>query len=247
MSHSNAVEQPSLLKQLAQDGFALVASELPAAEISRLAELLTSSLNESNPEARALASRGTVYAARNPLELIPDVKRIWRQSALGPLLREVLGSEFGLVRGLFFDKPPGRSWWLPWHKDLTIAVKDNQLPSQHFTRPTFKAGVPHVIAPVELLEQMLTVRLHLDEVTEDNGPLRVIPGSHLTGKDIVADASEPVTILAKAGDALLMRPLVAHSSGDSTPGTDRHRRILHLEFAPREELPDGYAWQMFVS
>jgi len=42
-----------------------------------------------------------------------------------------------------------------------------------------------------------------------------------------------------------MRPLVAHCSGPSFPNTNRHRRILHLEFAGVRELPDGYAWHDF--
>ena len=84
---------------------------------------------------------------------------------------------------LYFDKPPGESWALPWHKDLAIAVRDNRLPSDHFARPTTKYGVPHVEAPAWLLERMLTARLHLDEVTDENGPLRVLPGSHRDGKE----------------------------------------------------------------
>jgi len=51
---------------------------------------------------------------------------------------------------------------------------------------------------------------------------------------------------ARAGDVLAMRPLVSHSSGASTPGTQRHRRVLHLEFAGCEELPDGFCWHDFI-
>ena len=234
------------LQQIDEQGFALIPGGLDPSRAAELAQRLTAALHSEEHTGSPLASRGTVYAARNPLELIPHVDQLWRNSPLGALLTQILGPEFGLVRGLFFDKPPGRSWWLPWHKDLTIAVKDNQQPSTHFSRPTFKAGVPHVIAPVELLERMLTLRLHLDDVTDENGPLRVLPGSHLTGKEIVADSREPVTIFAQRGDALAMRPLVAHSSGDSQPETQLHRRILHLEFAAQEALPDGYEWQQFV-
>jgi ectoine hydroxylase-related dioxygenase (phytanoyl-CoA dioxygenase family) len=165
---------------------------------------------------------------------------------LSDALTAVLGPEFGLVRTLYFDKPPERTWSLPWHKDLTIAVRENRLPSDRFTRPTRKAGVPHVEAPQELLESMLFARIHLDDVTEENGPLQVAPGSHQTGKSMVLGNAHPQNILVQRGDVLLIRPLVAHCSGRSHPETRRHRRILHLEFAASPTLPDGYAWHDFV-
>ena len=61
---------------------------------------------------------------------------------------------------------------------LRCAVTDNRLPSQRFSRPTTKAGVPHETAPDEILREMLTLRIHLDDVTEENGPLQVVPESH---------------------------------------------------------------------
>jgi ectoine hydroxylase-related dioxygenase (phytanoyl-CoA dioxygenase family) len=135
---------------------------------------------------------------------------------------------------------------LAWHKDLTIAVRDNRLPSQQFLRPTVKAGVPHVEAPIGLLQQMLTLRIHLDEVTHENGPLRVIPGSHRSGKENIETSTPPRVIHAQAGDVLAMRPLVSHSSGASSAETRRHRRVLHLEFSGQQQLPDGFAWHDFV-
>ncbi len=131
------------------------------------------------------------------------------------------------MRALFFDKPPQNSWALPWRKDVTIAVRENRLPSPHFSKPTLRAGVPHVEAPVEVLNQMLTLRIHLDDVTDENGPLRVIPGSHRDGKRLVLDQ------------------MVAHGSNRSLPATHQHRRFLHLEFAASPDLPDGYAWHTF--
>ena len=125
---------------------------------------------------------------------------------------------------------------------MTIAVKDNTLPTTVFAKPTFKSGVPHVEASTEILENMLTLRIHLDDVTEENGPLEVIPGSHLNGKTAEAQTSDKAKILVSAGDVLAMRPLVSHASGSSTVGTNRHRRILHFEFAGQAQLPDGYQW-----
>jgi len=186
-----------------------------------------------------------VYAARNLLSVFPQAAEIWRRPRLIELLTETLGTECGLVRGLYFDKPPEQSWSLPWHKDLTIAVRRNDLPTTQFRNPTHKAGVPHVEAPRTLLERMLTLRIHLDAATEENGPLNVLPGSQRTA-DVAAGQSQKIaTILADAGDVLAMRPLLSHSSGNAQPGTTLHRRVLHLEFASDRTLPDGYEWHSF--
>ncbi len=165
-----------------------------------------------------------------------------RRPPLAEVLTELLGKAAGVVRGAHFDKPPGATWSLPWHRDMTVAVKQHGQFGQ-FKKPTFKAGVPHLEAPVELLAAMLTARVHLDAMTAENGPLQVVPGSHrLT---IVSDESPPrpaETILCAAGDVLLMRPLLSHASIQSAEGCTMHRRIVHLEMSPTEVLPDGYEW-----
>jgi ectoine hydroxylase-related dioxygenase (phytanoyl-CoA dioxygenase family) len=93
---------------------------------------------------------------------------------------------------------------------------------------------------------MLTARIHLDAATEENGPLRVIPGSHRDGKTLKLDKVPPVTLVADQGDVLLIRPLVTHCSNRSHADTQRQRRILHLEFAAHRRLPDGYEWHDFI-
>ncbi|OYP36153.1 phytanoyl-CoA dioxygenase [Rhodopirellula sp. MGV] len=198
----------------------------------------------------AKSSRGHVYAARNLIRTLPMVATVWRTESLIGFLKSQLGDRFGLVRALFFDKPPDRTWALGWHKDTAIAVADNgadrETPSPFFSRPTVKAGVPHVIASDEILRQMLTLRIHLDEVTDENGPLRVVPQSHHTSDSEGVGVQHAVSVHAAKGQVLAMRPLLTHGSGSSLPGTDRHRRILHLEFAASKTLPDGYRWHDFI-
>jgi ectoine hydroxylase-related dioxygenase (phytanoyl-CoA dioxygenase family) len=99
-------------------------------------------------------------------------------------------------------------------------------------------------APDDILRQMLTLRLHLDDATPENGPLQAIAGSHLS-RDCPGEGP-PQTIYARAGDVLAMRPLLLHASGESRAGTMLHRRVIHLEFAGQERLPEGYCWQRFV-
>lgn len=228
-----------------QDGFAIVPGVLRPERVDAALAELTRRLEVPEEATFVRSQRGNVYAARNVVTLWPEAADLWRVEPLPGLLETLLGPRFGLVRVLFFDKPPEQTWSLPWHKDLTVAVRDNRLPSTHFARPTRKAGVPHVEAPRDVLEAMLTVRIHLDDVTDENGPLQVLPGSHATGKVLrLVGAATP--ILVKRGDVLLMRPLLTHGSSASKPGTAMHRRILHLEFAARPELPDGYAWHDFI-
>jgi ectoine hydroxylase-related dioxygenase (phytanoyl-CoA dioxygenase family) len=94
---------------------------------------------------------------------------------------------------------------------------------------------------------MVTIRLHLDDCGPQNGPLRVIPGSHTAGKldarAIAAWAARAadlaVDCLVPAGGAVIMRPLLVHASASLTgPG---HRRVIHLEYAA-EDLPGGLEW-----
>ena len=233
------------VEAVARDGCAVLPGVLSRQEAEEAARDLGAALLATQEEAPLRSEAGPVYAARNVLSVWPETGTIWRRPGLLEVLRGVLGEGFGLVRVLFFDKPPGQTWALGWHKDLTIAVRDNGIPSRRLTKPTRKAGVPHVEAPLEVLERMLTARLHLDDATEENGPLKVIPGSHRTGRKLVLGDVAPRTILARAGDVLLMRPMLAHASNRSHPETTQHRRILHLEFAADATLPDGYAWRTF--
>jgi hypothetical protein len=234
------------LADVERDGFTILPGVIAPAQVDSIVADLGRVLAARTPQTMVQSDQGSVYAARNLLTLWPPVAGVWRQSPLPEILATILGPDFGLVRVLFFDKPPDRTWSLPWHKDLIIAVQNNRLPSPRFGKPTTKAGVPHIEAPREVLDRMLTARIHLDDVTEENGPLKVLPGSHWAGKSMDCPENLPGSILVNRGDVLLIRPLVAHASGRSYPDTPRHRRILHLEFAADRELPDGYAWHDFV-
>jgi hypothetical protein len=234
------------MEELERAGFVILRGAFAAAQVDAMLAGLSAALaRASRTEPALVGSAGGIYAARNVLSLWPAAADVWRSPLQRPL-GEALGPGFGLVRALYFDKPPEQTWALPRHKDLTIAVRANRLPGERFRKPTVKAGVPHVEAPVEVLQTMLTARIHLDDVTEENGPLKVIPGSHRSGKLLEPGESPPRSIVVQRGDVLLMRPLLAHCSNRSHPDTRRHRRILHLEYAASAELPDGYAWHTFL-
>lgn len=101
-----------------------------------------------------------------------------------------------------------------------------------------KHGICYAHAPATALSQVLALRVHLDESDEDNGPLRVIPGSHGAGvlTDVemgaVAACVTPVSCVVARGGVVAMRPLIIHAS--SKVRSDRPRRVLHIEYASLE-------------
>ena len=157
------------------------------------------------------------------------------------LVEPLLGREARVVRSILFDKTAEKNWGVPWHQDLTIAVAERREVSG-FVGWSVKDGVNHVQAPREVLEGMLTVRLHLDDCGPENGPLRVLPGTHRGGwldseaiEKLKRELREEACVV-KRGGVVLMRPLLLHASSRAT--NTGHRRVLHLEFAVGE-LPGG--------
>ncbi len=210
----------------AEDGFAVVEGVAAASEVERLLA--------------AVAARGEVYAIRNLLEVVPEV-RAWAESvACRGLVAPVLGPGARAVRGILFDKTPEANWKVPWHQDLTIAVQE-RLEVPGYGPWTVKAGVAHVQPPVAVLERMVAVRLHLDDCGADNGPVRVLRGSHRQGRMAAApmDAGEEVVCTVGRGGVLLMRPLLWHASSPAV--SVAHRRVIHVEFAAAE-LAGGLRW-----
>lgn len=183
-------------------------------------------------------------AGRRRISSIPAIAVIARSARTAAILRPYFASPPRLVRALFFHKSAETNWFVTWHQDLTLALR-RRSEAPGFGPWSVKDGIPHAHAPAELLAQMLTLRLHLDDADDTNGALRIIPGTHGEGRltaERIEDARRrrnEVLCVAEAGDVLVMRPLLLHASGKSN-GT-RPRRVLHLEFADFE-LPAGLEW-----
>jgi ectoine hydroxylase-related dioxygenase (phytanoyl-CoA dioxygenase family) len=237
-----------LHRALDQQGFAILPSVFSPQRVACLVAALERALPDAGKP--VLRSRGQVYGFRNLIDVWPPALTVAQEAAVREVVEAMLGQGFGLVRSIFFDKPPGRTWSLPWHRDRTIAVREARCAAREFERPTVKAGIPHVGAPTWLLRRMLTARVALDDVGDDNGPLLVIPGSHVDDAGRMPSAQELNTraraVHMRTGDALFIRPLVLHRSGPSKAGTARHRRTLHFEFAAALALPGGLEWHRFL-
>lgn len=234
-----------LANRLDSNGFAVI----PGPFDEKILDALANSIRTARTDSPSLRNRqrgGGLFAMRNILE-IPTVAEIAVSSLLCGLIDDLLGANSFPVRGIFFDKPPGANWLVPWHQDLMIPIQEKREDAIGYRAWSRKDGVWHTLPPVEVLERMLTVRIHLDDCDADNGALQVIPGSHAHGRltdtetDRWRQSHSPVTVCATRGDILLMRPLLLHASSASHEADTRQRRIVHLEYAAHP-LPEGVQW-----
>jgi hypothetical protein len=161
-----------------------------------------------------------------------------------PLLAPLIPAGFVAVQCTFFEKSASRNWLVPVHQDMSIPVAA-RVEHAGLGGWSEKEGVLYVQPPIELLEQLVAVRLHIDACGAEDGPLRVIPGSHLQGRMEAQAAAAARQVQAEAvctaerGSVMAMRPLLLHASSKST-GNSR-RRVLHFLFGPRL-LPFGLQW-----
>ncbi|TGE06255.1 phytanoyl-CoA dioxygenase family protein [Hymenobacter fodinae] len=227
-------------QQLAELGHATLPDVFSPEEVSSL--LQTIETVESN-SANFRRSQD-VFAIRNLLREIPQL----REQLLTPKLRTVLAALFPEVRphltkAIYFDKPAGSNWLVAWHQDVMISV-DRRMEIPGYGPWTSKGGDVTVLPPREVLESIVTLRLHLDDCDATNGALRVVPNSHRHG--VIPNDQHPaytpaaVTCEVPAGGLMLMQPLTLHASNRSTSA--RPRRVIHLEFSTAE-LPGGLAWR----
>ncbi|EJL80925.1 protein involved in biosynthesis of mitomycin antibiotics/polyketide fumonisin [Polaromonas sp. CF318] len=215
-------------------GFALFPKVLGEAECESLASRLAAVAPDS-AGTRGLLSQPWCQALAAGLR---------RHPSLAPLLP----GDFAAVQCTYFEKSASRNWLVPVHQDLSIPVAA-RVEHPGLSGWSEKEGALHVQPPVELLRQLVALRLHIDACGIEDGPLRVVPSSHLQGRmDEQAAAkarhsqTEVICTLGRGG-VMAMRPLLLHASSKSS-GSSR-RRVLHFLFGPRI-LPLGLQWQQAV-
>lgn len=185
---------------------------------------------------------------RNAEQKLPKVKQLIKSIPILSIVRESMEGEtnhpISFVRALIFDKSAANNWRVSWHQDRTIAVS-KRIDIEGWGPWSIKDGIHHVQPSVDVLQKMVTLRIHLDPATSANGCLMILPNTHQDGlldRDAVkhhVEKQAPVHCEGGVGSAVVMSPLLLHASCKAS--NDKPRRILHIEYS-QSALPAGLNW-----
>jgi ectoine hydroxylase-related dioxygenase (phytanoyl-CoA dioxygenase family) len=212
-------------------GFAIIPEVFASSKVGHvLAELDRAPL----PRGRA----GLRHALRHP-----TIGALAKDSRLLDIAREIMGRPAVPFRATLFDKSPTSNWLVVWHQDTALPLTERrEIPG--WGPWSVKEGVIYAHAPASALCDILALRVHLDDSTKQNGPLRVLPGSHTNGVlsdnaiHELASCVPAVDCTSAKGGVLAMRPLLVHSSSKSH--AEAARRVVHIEYATSIAVADGF-------
>jgi ectoine hydroxylase-related dioxygenase (phytanoyl-CoA dioxygenase family) len=224
--------------ELLENGFTVIEKVYSIEEIEKLLTIIDQA-DKTNETFRKSAD---VFAIRQFLKEVPQTIDFILNENLKNVIGQVFGNDYFVVKSIYFDKPETSNWFVSYHQDLTISV-DKKVELENFGPWSVKQNQFAVQPPLPILENIYTIRIHLDDTNECNGALRVIPKSHLKKiyrPDTIDWTSETeITCNVDQGGIMIMKPLLLHSSSRTT--NNKKRRVIHIEFS-NQQLPNELNW-----
>lgn len=234
-------ESVTYLKSLKDNGFAVLDRMYSDSEI----EAIIAIIETATTKQQLAESSANLFAIRQVIKKIPELKSLLFTKTLHELLYSIFEEPCFLTKAIYFDKPSESNWFVAYHQDLSISV-DRKESVSNYQNWTFKKGQFGVQPPLDVLENIVTVRIHLDKTEKENGALKVISNSHSKGiyRPETIDWNKETEHICEVekGGIMLMKPLTLHASERTT--NHKQRRVLHLEFSTKQ-LTKPLEWLEF--
>ena len=219
----------------AENGYLLVEDVVTGAQLKKLQDITYGLIDESRKVSesneRFDLDKGHSAAAprltriKLPHKQDPYFWEILTQSKVTKVLTDLLGDNTTLITAKLNTKAPGGGQAVEWHQDW--------------------AFYPHTN------DDLLAFGLMLEDVTLDNGPLMVVPGTHrgpllshqsngvfcgaIDPDDPLFEKDKAVTLTGKAGSMTVHHVRTLHGSAPNM--SDRNRLILFYEMARADAWP----------
>lgn len=222
-------------RQFAEQGYALFPAALAGAALDLLRAECDAFVAREDARMDALgvdtigiSHRGRRYFANECQRVAPRLRSVLFSPVMADICRATLGGDAYFFFDQYVVKGPEGGLPFAWHQDSGYVV-GNGGPADH--------------APY------LTCWCPLDDATEANGTVRLIPGSHRNGilpharqsgtNDLVGAPAEAEgrIVEAEAGDVVAFSSLTLHATGANR--SDRARRVYLAQYTPEAMLDPG--------
>lgn len=225
-------------EEISSGGYTVIDNIYTDHEVAQIINII----EKADTSGRTFRKTTELFAIRQFLKTVPETVEWIFNEKLWFVISSVLGNDYFVIKSIYFDKPQASNWYVSYHQDLTISV-DQKAALEGYTSWTVKQDQFAVQPPLEILDNIYTVRIHLDDTDENNGALKIIPQSHTRGiyRTEMINLNEEKEIICDVpkGGIMIMKPLLLHSSGRTT--SKRQRRVIHIEFSSMQ-LPAGIEW-----
>lgn len=161
---------------IAEEGFTVIDGIYSDAEVNTILKIIET-VDTSGATFRKSAD---LFAIRQFLNEVPNTLPLLLNDKLKEVIASVFGSDYFIVKSIYFDKPCASNWFVAYHQDLTISV-DHKTELPGFGPWTVKQNQFSVQPPLTILENIYTIRIHLDDTDQNNGALKVVP-NHTANK-----------------------------------------------------------------
>ncbi|QTV05091.1 phytanoyl-CoA dioxygenase family protein [Faecalibacter bovis] len=219
-------------------GFTTIENIYSTEEVQKIIE----TINQVDTSKDTFRKSNDLFAIRQFLKKVPETQKLIFNEKLQKVISELFGKNYFVIKSIYFDKPETSNWYVSYHQDLTISV-DKKIELDNFKFWTTKQNQFAVQPPIEILENIYTIRIHLDDTDENNGALKVIEKSHLKKiyrpENIDWKTEKETTCNVNKGGIMIMKPLTLHSSSRTT--NNKKRRVIHIELSDTN-LPNGLNW-----
>mgnify|MGYP001255827575 CR=1 FL=1 len=171
------------------------------------------------------ADKPALRRVNNPSDISDAYMDAMSNAAMTDMVNQLIGPNLKFHHCKINLKLPGSDTTVHYHQDFLFTPHTN--------------------------DDVVTALLMLDDVTEENGCLRVVPGSHrgpmlslyqdgrfvgaVSGTEEVRLLSESIPVTGKAGSVCLMHTRLAHGSAPN--GSDRSRNLYICVYSAADAFP----------
>lgn len=237
------MDHSSLKAAFDRDGYVVIRGFLSDVELDRLKQNLDRYVRDVVPQ---VPESDAFFEDRSRPETLKQMHRMERDPFFAEYLHHPVWNQMAAVLlGEPVRPPKGAEWF-------------NKPPATQHATPPHQDNFYFCLKP----PQVLTMWLALDDVDEENGCLRYVPGSHLRGirphsrtstlgfsqgisdyGDV--DRSMEVPIAATPGDVLIHHGNTIHRA-DANQSSVRHRRSFGMVFQAESCMRDEDAFSLYM-